>query len=120
VLSPQPQDPLEPEVESNDEASFLEPLRRVTGALPQRVNVDAESVEQGLVKLVLTLIEFIRRLLEKQAVRRMEGGGLSPEQVEDLGLTLMRLEARMEELRTQFGLEAADLNLDLGPLGRLF
>jgi hypothetical protein len=87
--------------------------------LPPRINIDAQSVEQGLAKLVLTLIEFIRRLLEKQAVRRMEGGDLSPEQIEELGLALMRLEAKLQELKTQFGLEDEDLNLDLGPIGRL-
>ena len=78
-----------------------------------------EFVEQGLAKLVLTLIEFIRRLLEKQAVRRMEGGDLSPEQIEELGLALMKLEEKLQELKTQFGLDDDDLNLDLGPIGRL-
>jgi len=72
-----------------------------------------------LAKLVLTLIELIRRLLEKQAVRRMEGGGLAPEQVEELGLALMKLEEKMAELKRQFGLEDEDLNIDLGPVGRL-
>ena len=91
----------------------------MTDTLPSRINIDAQSVEQGLAKLVLTLIEFIRRLLEKQAVRRMEGGDLSPEQIEELGLALMKLEAKLQELKTQFGLEAEDLNLDLGPIGRL-
>jgi len=84
-----------------------------------RINVDPQSIEQGLAKLVLTLIEFIRRLLEKQAVRRMEGGDLSPQQLENLGLALMKLEAKLEELKTQFGLEGEDLNIDLGPVGRL-
>jgi len=68
---------------------------------------------------VLTLIEFIRRLLEKQAIRRVEGGDLSPQQIEDLGLALMKLEAKLNELKTQFGLEDEDLNIDLGPVGRL-
>jgi hypothetical protein len=94
-------------------------LRRETERLPERINVDAKSVEQGLAKLVLTLIELIRRLLEKQAVRRMEGGGLSAAQVEELGLALMKLEEKMRELKGQFGLEDEDLNLDLGPIGRL-
>jgi hypothetical protein len=65
------------------------------------------------------LIEFIRRLLEKQAVRRMEGGDLSPEQIEELGLALMKLESKLQELKTQFELTDEDLNLDLGPIGRL-
>jgi len=116
-----PENPLsaEPEIETSHVDEFVEQLRCVTDSLPSRINIDAQSVEQGLAKLVLTLIEFIRRLLEKQAVRRMEGGDLSPEQIEELGLALMKLEAKLQELKTQFGLEAEDLNLDLGPIGRL-
>ena len=109
----------EPEIETSHVEEFVEQLRCVTDTLPSRINIDAQSVEQGLAKLVLTLIEFIRRLLEKQAVRRMEGGDLSPEQIEELGLALMRLEAKLQELKTQFGLADEDLNLDLGPIGRL-
>jgi Gas vesicle protein K len=112
-------DSAEPKIETSHKEEFVEQLRCVTNTLPSRINVDPQSVEQGLAKLVLTLIEFIRRLLEKQAIRRMEGGDLSPEQIEDLGLALMKLEAKLEELRTQFGLEPEDLNLDLGPIGRL-
>ncbi|HWP42720.1 MAG TPA: gas vesicle protein K [Blastocatellia bacterium] len=91
----------------------------MTESLPERINVDAESVEQGLARLVLTLIEFIRRLLEKQAIKRMEGGNLSSEQIENLGLALMKLEEKMQVLKQQFNLTDEDLNLDLGPLGRL-
>ena len=116
-----PKNPLtaEPEIETAHAEEFVEQLRCVTDTLPSRINVDAQSVEQGLAKLVLTLIEFIRRLLEKQAVRRMEGGDLSPEQIEELGLALMKLEAKLQELKSQFGLDDEDLNLDLGPIGRL-
>ena len=116
-----PENPLsvEPEIETSHVDEFVEQLRCVADSLPSRINIDAQSVEQGLAKLVLTLIEFIRRLLEKQAVRRMEGGDLSPEQIEELGLALMRLEAKLQELKTQFGLTDQDLNLDLGPIGRL-
>ena len=116
-----PENPLtaEPEIETAHTEEFIEQLRVVADTLPSRINIDAQSVEQGLAKLVLTLIEFIRRLLEKQAVRRMEGGDLSPEQIEELGLALMRLEAKLQELKTQFGLTEEDLNLDLGPIGRL-
>ena len=116
-----PENPLkaEPETDSSHVEEFVEQLRCVTDTLPSRINIDAQGVEQGLAKLVLTLIEFIRRLLEKQAVRRMEGGDLSPEQIEELGLALMRLEAKLQELKTQFGLADEDLNLDLGPIGRL-
>src|SRR6187551_2315182 len=119
VLSPENPLSAEPEIDTSHAEEFVEQLRRVGDTLPSRINIDPNSVEQGLAKLVLTLIEFIRRLLEKQAVRRMEGGDLSPEQIEELGLALMRLEAKLQELKTQFGLADEDLNLDLGPIGRL-
>ena len=121
-MKPSPESPapdIEPEIETAHAEEFVEHLRRVTDTLPPRINIDAESVEQGLAKLVLTLIELIRRLLEKQAVRRMEGGDLTPEQVEELGLALMKLEEKMLELKEQFGLAEEDLNLDLGPIGKL-
>ena len=116
-----PENPLsaKPDIETSHPEEFLEELRLVADSLPSKINIDPKSVEQGLAKLVLTLIEFIRRLLEKQAVRRMEGGDLSPEQIEELGLALMSLEAKMRELKGQFGLSDEDLNLDLGPIGRL-
>lgn len=84
---------------------------------PSHVRVDPENVERGLVQLVLTLVELLRRLLEKQALRRMEGGSLTPEEIDRLGRTLQRLECRMEELKDHFGID--DLNIDLGPVGRL-
>jgi hypothetical protein len=115
----EPDPVVEPEVETEHAEQFISELRRVTEALPERINIDAASVEQGLAKLVLTLIEFIRRLLEKQAIRRMEAGDLSDEQVENLGLALMKLEQKMQSLKGQFGLTDEDLNLDLGPIGRL-
>lgn len=91
-----------------------------TGSEPRaRLDADPESVEKALVQLVLTLVELIRQVMERQAIRRVEAGGLSDDEVERLGRTLMLLEERMEELREHFGLEAEDLNLDLGPLGRL-
>src|SRR6187397_2804694 len=120
AISPEiPPTAAEPEIDTSHVEEFVEQLSCVTSSLPSRINIDAHSVEQGLAKLVLTLIEFIRRLLEKQAVRRMEGGDLSPEQIEELGLALMRLEAKLNELKSQFGLTDEDLNLDLGPIGRL-
>jgi len=94
-------------------------MERSIGAVPRRINADPERVEQGLAKLVLTLIELLRRLLEKQALRRIEGGSLTPDEIERMGLTFLRLEAKMTELKTHFGLKAEDLNLDLGPLGEL-
>jgi Gas vesicle protein K len=116
-----PENPLsaKPDIDTSHPAEFVEELNRLTDTLPSHINVDPHTVEQGLAKLVLTLIEFIRRLLEKQAVRRMEGGDLSPEQIEELGLALMSLEAKLQELKAQFGLSDEDLNLDLGPIGRL-
>ena len=93
-------------------------LRRVE-TLPSRINGTPEEVEQGLAKLVLSLIEFLRQVLERQAVKRLDGGDLSDDDVERLGLTLMRLEEKIGDLAAQFGLSREDLNLDLGPLGKL-
>lgn len=95
------------------------PLRAVAPALPERINVDPDRVENGLARLALTLIEVLRKVLEHQAVRRMEGGSLSEEEVERLGVTLLRLHDRMQELKGIFGLSDEDLEIDLGPLGRL-
>jgi cob(I)alamin adenosyltransferase len=94
-------------------------LDRVGTAFPRRVNADPERVEQGLAQLVLTLVELLRQLMERQALRRMEQGTLTDEQIERLGETFMKLERRMEELKQEFGLEDRDLNLNLGPLGDL-
>jgi len=94
-------------------------LSHLDGALQRRVNAERESLEKGLAQLVLTLIELLRELMERQALRRIDGGTLSPEKVEQLGETFMLLEQRMEELKDAFGLEDEDLNLDLGPLGKL-
>jgi uncharacterized protein YjiS (DUF1127 family) len=94
-------------------------LDRIGTAFPRRVNADPERVEQGLAQLVLTLVELLRQLMERQALRRMDEGNLTDEQIERLGQTFMKLEQRMEELKEQFGLEDRDLNLNLGPLGDL-
>jgi hypothetical protein len=96
-----------------------EELGRLDGAIRRRVNTEKEGLEKGLAQLVLTLIELLRQLMERQALRRIDGGSLSPEKVEQLGETFMLLEERMEELKVAFGLEDEDLNLDLGPLGKL-
>jgi hypothetical protein len=88
-------------------------------ALPERINADPEHVENGLARLVLTVIELLREILEHQAIRRMDGGTLSEEQIERLGLALLKLNERMEELKKVFGLTDEDLNIDLGPLGQL-
>jgi hypothetical protein len=87
--------------------------------LSRRIDADPDSVQKGLAQLVLTIVELLRQLMERQALRRIDGGGLSDQQIEDLGRTFMALDEKMEELREVFGLEPEDLNLDLGPLGRL-
>ncbi len=94
-------------------------LDRIGQALSRRVNADPEKLEKGLAQLVLTLIELLRQLMERQALRRIEGGTLTPEETERLGQTFLALEERMEELKCEFGLEDEDLNLNLGPLGDL-
>lgn len=99
--------------------NLREEMDRMVNPLPGRINADPERVEQGLAKLVLTVIELLRRLLEKQALRRIEGGSLTPDEIERMGLTFLRLEEKMAELKAHFGLTDEDLNLSLGPLGDL-
>ena len=94
-------------------------LNEVATSVPDRINADPEKIENGLARLVLTLIEVLRKVLEHQAVRRMEGGTLSEEEIEKLGLALLRLNDRMQDMKGIFGLEDDDLKIDLGPLGRL-
>ena len=98
---------------------FLGELDRAQTALRRRVEADPERLEKGLAQLVLTLIELLRQLMERQALRRIEGGTLSEEEIERLGRTFMALAERMDELKETFGLEDDDLNLNLGPLGDL-
>jgi hypothetical protein len=100
-------------------AELRRELERVRGILPERVDVDPEGLEQGLAKLVLTLVEFLRQLLERQAVRRMDGGTLTDDEIERVGVALMRLEQKVDELAGAFGLDPADLNIGLGPIGKL-
>jgi hypothetical protein len=92
---------------------------RIAEAMPARWNPDPEEVRRAVMKLVLTIVEFVRQLLERQAVRRMEARTLTPDQIEAVGLALMRLEEAVRDLAKQSGLDYAELNLDLGPLGRL-
>ena len=104
----------------HDELEILQnELQHVRGTLPSHIDVTADGVEQGLAQLVLTLVEFLRQLLERQAVRRMEGGSLSDEEVERVGLALMKLEEKVHQLADQFGLQPSQLNINLGPLGDL-
>lgn len=90
---------------------------RVPGVLPARIESDADSIERDLMRLVLTLVELIRQLMERQALRRMDD--LDDEQVEALGTALQHLEQAMTTLRERYDLTIADLNIDLGPLGTL-
>lgn len=104
-----------PEVDSDflkEFAEILEPESK-----PTKVNVNPEKVEHDLVKLVLALVELLRKLLERQAIRRMEGGTLTSDEIDRLGITLMKLEERMKELQEYFQID--DLNINLGPLGNL-
>jgi hypothetical protein len=94
-------------------------LEALARALPERINADPDKVEQGLARLVLTLIELLRKVLEHQAIRRMDGGTLSDAEVERLGLALLKLSERMDQLKETFDLKDEDLSIDLGPLGRL-
>jgi predicted transcriptional regulator len=84
-----------------------------------RWNADPENVQRSVARLVLTLVEFVRRLLERQAIRRMEAETLTPEEIEAIGLALMKLEETVQDIAGKFGLDPDELNLDLGPLGRL-
>src|SRR5687768_15427807 len=103
----------------DDPAPELQHHDRVGPVIPERINTDPTNVEKGLAKLVLTLVELLRQLMERQAIRRMEGGSLTDQEVERLGQTFMKLQQRMTELKKTFGLEHDELNLNLGPLGKL-
>ncbi len=105
------------DIDSPDE--FIEEIEKIQGALPKRIDANPKNVEKGLSKLVLTLIELIRKLLEKQAMRRIDAGSLSEEEIERVGETLMKLENKMQELKGIFGLKDEELNINLGPLGDL-
>ncbi|MFC3040367.1 gas vesicle protein K [Virgibacillus xinjiangensis] len=84
-----------------------------------RIHIDSDSAEEGLAQLVLTVIELLRQLVERQAIRRVDGGTLSEEEIENIGVALMNLDMKMDELKDIFGLDDEDLNIDLGPLGNL-
>ena len=104
---------------SDSPEDFIEEIEKIQNVLPAKIDANPENVEKGLAKLVLTLIELIRQLMEKQGMRRMEGNSLSDEEIERLGETFMKLEEKMKELKEIFGLEDEELNLNLGPLGDL-
>jgi hypothetical protein len=104
---------------TNDEERLRQSLTFTESTIPERISADPEVVENGLARLVLSIVELIRRLLEKQALRRMEGGNLTEEEIERLGSALMKLEEKMEDLKKVFGLTDDDLNLSLGPIKSL-
>jgi hypothetical protein len=94
-------------------------IERHAAAEAPRWNSNPEDVQRSVARLVLTLVEFLRKLLERQAIRRMEADTLTPEEVENLGIALMRLEETLHDIARRFELAPEDLNLDLGPLGKL-
>ena len=94
-------------------------LEKTAGRSAMRWNADPEEVQRSVAQLVLTLVEFIRKLLERQAIRRMEAGTLTDEQTEDIGRALMKLEETVLDMARTFGISPDDLNLDLGPVGKL-
>ena len=104
---------------TNEEDELRDALTFTKSVIPERISADPEIVENGLARLVLSIIELIRRLLEKQALRRMDAGTLTEEEIERLGNALMKLEEKMEELKRVFGLSDEDLNLKLGPVKTL-
>ena len=101
---------------SNEDDKLRESLTFAEPAIPERISADPDIVENGLAKLVLSIVELVRKLLERQALRRMDAGHLSDEEIERLGAALMKLEEKMEELKRVFGLTDDDLNLKLGPV----
>lgn len=101
---------------TNEEEELREALTFTESVVPERISADADAVENGLAKLVLSIVELVRKLLEKQALRRMDRGNLSEEEIERLGNALMKLEEKMAELKRTFGLSDEELNLKLGPL----
>jgi gas vesicle protein GvpK len=124
---------MEPSERTRVESEALGDFARVMTAAPQsrdrgfdgdqrpsaRLKLDASNAKNGLGQLVLTVVKLLHELMERQAIRRIEAGSLSDQQIERLGMTLMRQAQEIERLRNEFGLEEDDLNLDLGPLGKL-
>jgi len=115
---PRPKDPRGP-IAIQEIESLKAEVDRLAAMAPPRWNADPDEVRRSVLKLVLTLVEFIRQILERQAIRRMEAKTLTAEETESVGLALMRLEETVRDLSEQFGLRPEDLNLDLGPIGKL-
>jgi len=104
---------------TNDEERLRASLTFTESTIPDRIAADSDIVENGLAKLVLSIIELVRRLLEKQALRRMDSGNLTDDEIERVGSALMKLEEKMSEMKQIFGLADDDLNLKLGPVKTL-
>ena len=104
---------------TNEEQELRQALTFTESVVPDRIAADPEIVENGLAKLVLSIVELVRKLLEKQALRRMDAGNLTDDEIERLGNALMKLEEKMTELKRVFGLSDDDLNLKLGPVKSL-
>jgi hypothetical protein len=109
----------DPNAAGPDREALVAQLTELAQHLPSRIDVDPEAVGKDLARLVLTLVELLRRVVEHQAVRRMEDPDLTEEQIEGMGTALWRLEEKMAEIREVFGLAGEDLNVDLGPLGKV-
>jgi hypothetical protein len=101
---------------ANEEEELRQALSFTESVVPERISADPEIVENGLAKLVLSIVELVRRLLERQALRRMDAGNLTDDEIERLGNALMKLEEKMAELKSTFGLSDEQLNMKLGPL----
>lgn len=101
---------------TNEEKELRQALSFTDSMLPERIAADSEAIENGLAKLVLSIVELVRKLLEKQALRRMDAGNLTEDEIERLGNALMKLEEKMAELKRSFGLSDEELNMKLGPL----
>jgi len=108
-----------PSAESPALSDFARVMAPAQARAPQRIALDPEDVKNGLGKLVLTIVNLLRDLLERQAIRRMEAGSLTDAEIERIGTTFMRLGEEIERLKKEFGLEGEELNIDLGPLGKL-
>ncbi len=106
-------------IDKNNTDLFADEAEKKKMFIAKKMNANPNNVEQGLAKLVLTLVELIRKLLEKQATRRIENNSLTEYEIEEMGLTFIKLDEKMEELKEVFNLKDEDLNLDLGPLGNL-
>lgn len=104
---------------SDNTESFTEDINSLNNSYRNRLNADPEGVQQGLAKLVLTLIELLRRLMEDQAMKRIENGTVDDTEIEKLGEAFISLELKMAELREVFDLTEEDLNINLGPLGNI-